>query len=130
MAQVAALNPLQRCLLARAVASHALLEMLGVARLLALREKERRAAEATRGHERMKPEELDSLYVEERRLIESLEKENKQLKRKLRAAGITMGEDGVDLEISLDMMGMMGMMGKVGMIGMWGRGEVIEGMYK
>ena len=41
--------------------------------------------------------------------IKELNEENKQLKRKLGAAGITMGEDGVDLEISLDMMGMMGM---------------------
>jgi DNA repair exonuclease SbcCD ATPase subunit len=33
-----------------------------------------------RGHERMKPEELDSLYVEERRLIESLEQQVFELK--------------------------------------------------
>lgn len=45
----------------------------------------------TKGNERMKPEELDSLYVEERRLIESLEKENKALK--LAAAGARSGRD-------------------------------------
>ena len=43
------------------------------------------------GGQRMKPEELDSLYVEERRLIESLQKENSELK--LAAAGARRGRD-------------------------------------
>ena len=39
-----------------------------------------RLEKQTKGFERMKPEELDSLYVEERRLIESLERQNAELK--------------------------------------------------
>jgi hypothetical protein len=50
----------------------------------------------------------ESVEAKDKR-IKELSEENKQLKRKLGAAGIGTGEDGVDLEISLDMMGMMGM---------------------
>ena len=46
---------------------------------------------SSRGNPRMKQEELDSLYVEERRIIERLERENKELKAS--AAGARAGRD-------------------------------------
>ena len=45
------------------------------------------------GSDRMKPEELDSLYVEERRIIESLERENKELKTAVLGARATRDAD-------------------------------------
>ena len=50
----------------------------------------------------------ESMEAKDKR-IKQLTEECKQLKRKLGAAGISTGDDGVDLEISLDMMGMMGL---------------------
>ena len=44
------------------------------------------------GSDRMKPEELDSLYVEERRIIESLERENKELKTAVLGARAAVGQ--------------------------------------
>ena len=48
---------------------------------------------AARGAPRMKPEELDSLYVEERRLIESLERQNAELKAAAAGARSTRDAD-------------------------------------